>query len=430
MPSPARVTHPERSSSPCPAMTVDAIVLDGDQRSALAVTRSLGRRGIRVAVGADVHPSLASRSKYCGKSFRYPSPRESPDKFIEHLIGRAGEWRDAVLLPMTDVTVAEVLRRRSDFGEGITIPYDEYDKYRLLSDKTTLFRMSRELEIPSPRTLISTEYEGDGILHDALRIIGFPLVVKSGLSEIRAIRGRPEGGVRYAENEKELRAILSEESFDRFPYVIQERIQGPGAGVFLLLDRGDVLAAFAHRRIREKPPSGGVSVLCESIVPPNAAMESAVKILGGNRWSGVAMVEFKIDQRDGIPKLMEVNARFWGSLQLAVSSGVDFPYLLYRLARGEKVECPREYRIGVKSRWELGDVDHLYSRILKSPSCLSLPPGYPSRFAVLKDFFSDFFRPSVRNEVLHWSDPSPFLHEAGRYLRSAAGSLAGSRPMR
>ena len=58
------------------------------------------------------------------------------------------------------------------------------------------------------------------------------------------------------------------------------------------------------------------------------------------------MVEFKVDPRDGIPKLMEVNPRFWGSLQLAIVSGVDFPYLILKMARRESFEPILHYACG------------------------------------------------------------------------------------
>ena len=67
-------------------------------------------------------------------------------------------------------------------------------------------------------------------------------------------------------------------------------------------------------------------------------MELGLSLLKSLNWVGIAMVEFKVDPRDGIPKLMEVNPRFWGSLQLAIVSGVDFPYLILKMARGEKFE--------------------------------------------------------------------------------------------
>ena len=46
---------------------------------------------------------------------------------------------------------------------------------------------------------------------------------------------------------------------------------------------------------------------------------------------GVAELDFVNDSRDNTPKLMEINPRFWGSLQGAISEGVDFPFLLHKL---------------------------------------------------------------------------------------------------
>ena len=85
-------------------------------------------------------------------------------------------------------------------------------------------------------------------------------------------------------------------------------------------------AVFAHRRLREKPPSGGVSVYRESVAPDPSLVARAAALLAGLGWRGVAMVEMKTDARTGTPYLMEVNGRFWGSLQLAVDAGVDGIY--------------------------------------------------------------------------------------------------------
>jgi hypothetical protein len=113
---------------------------------------------------------------------------------------------------------------------------------------------------------------------------------------------------------------------------------------------------------------------------------------------------------------MEVNARFWGSLQLAISSGVDFPYMLFRLANGMNIEKPVGYTIGLKSRWELGDLDHLFIRFFKNTANLNLPSNHPKRMILIKDFLFDFFRPSVNNEILQSHDIKPFLHELKGYV--------------
>ncbi len=397
---------------------MEAIVLDGNQRSALAVTRSLGMKGIQVTVGADVSPSLSSCSRYCGNSFLYPSPEKDPDNFFRKVIQVTKENHGVVLLPMTDVTLSEILRRKDEFDKSTVIPFENFEKYIQVSDKSKLFRLARNLNIPIPKTIASSEYHGNIIPIELLSGMEYPLVVKPCFSKIRTGNHVISASVCYAKDAEDLKFILSSDVFRKFPHLVQERIQGLGVGIFLLMNDGMVLAKFAHRRIREKPPSGGVSVLCESISPPAEALRAAAEILGELRWSGVAMVEFKLDEKDDVPKLIEVNARFWGSLQLAVTSGVDFPYMLFRMAGGERVEETRQYRIGVKSRWELGDLDHLLIRLLKKSSTLSLPPTHPSRIKVVRDFIFDIFKPSVVNQVFWKNDPRPFSHEIGEYIRN------------
>jgi len=397
---------------------MDVIVLDGDQRSALAVTRSLGRKGIQVAVGAEKTPSLSSRSRYCARSFVYPSPYRDPAGFLEAVRNFANRSAASVLFPVTDVTVAEVLSNRKELPGGIAVPFVDYGKFMQVTDKIRLFQLGRDLNVPIPATFLSTEFEDRESLIAAAGKSGYPLVVKPSFSRIRTANGWRNEKVHYAADEMELRSILSREVFLRFPFLVQERIEGPGVGIFLLMNHGEVAAKFAHRRIREKPPSGGVSVLCESVEPPADALKAAERILSHLEWTGVAMVEFKIDREENAAKLMEVNARFWGSLQLAISSGVDFPYLLYRLALGEKVEAPEGYTIGLKSRWELGDLDHLLIRLLHDRLKLNLPPGHPARGTAVKEFVADFFRRSVRNEILRAEDPAPFFHEMNTYVRN------------
>ena len=194
--------------------------------------------------------------------------------------------------------------------------------------------------------------------------------------------------------------------------------KGKAIGIFLLARNGDILAKFAHRRIREKPPSGGVSVLCESIDPPAEALDAASRLISVNKWHGVAMIEFKWDDEEKRPKLIEVNGRFWGSLNLAIRAGVDFPFLLYRLAVGEKVEGRAEYRIGLKSRWELGDLDHLLIRLKRDPDHPSLSGTRVRKRDAVGAFLADFFRPSVIHEIFNSRDPGPFLFEAKEYVRN------------
>jgi len=107
------------------------------------------------------------------------------------------------------------------------------------------------------------------------------------------------------------------------------------------------------------------------------------------------MVEFKLDPRDGLPKLMEVNPRFWGSLSLAITAGVNFPYLLYRMSRGEKFQPVKNYQIGKKSRWLLpGDILHFIH--------------HPQRSRLTSEFFN-FWDANTVYDIISLKDPLPTL---------------------
>ena len=375
-------------------------------------------RGIDVVVGAEKGRSLASSSRYCKRSFSYPSPDSDTEDFLHAVLETSGQYDRSVLFPMTDVTVNEILLHRNLFPENVLIPFSDHDQYDALSDKEKLFRHASKLAIPMPETLFSLDFTSrEALIADAVRM-GFPLVVKAAHSRERLSGKYVASSATYANDPNELKTVLERPPYNQLRCLVQKRIQGPGIGIFLLARHGDVLARFAHRRIREKPPSGGVSVLCESVPLPNDAWETASRLISTIGWHGVAMIEFKLDAEENRPKLIEVNARFWGSLNLAIRAGVDFPFLLYRLALGESVEGPAGYRIGLKSRWELGDLDHLLIRLKRDPDHPSLSGTRVRKRDAVAVFLADFFRPLVAHEVFECGDPGPFLFEAKEYARN------------
>ena len=405
-------------------MAIDVIVLDGDQRSALAVVRSLGAGGKKVAVGSERPRSLAAASRYVSAQFCYPSPYLNPDGFFQRLKEYLSKQPAAVLMPMTDITLAETLKRQQQ-GELIAnLPFVAYHRYMAASNKTNILKLADYLGVPKPRTVFAGCAPDEALARlDECTRLGFPMVIKPAYSRVRTNCGWRSLNVRYAVSRNALRRELQALDLRDQDVLLQERIEGHGIGIFLLMKDGETIAKFAHKRIREKPPSGGVSVVSESIEPPADALTAAEKILRHLSWTGVAMVEFKRDRRDNQLKLMEVNARFWGSLQLAITSGVDFPYLLFKMATGEKFERQADYKVGVRLRWELGDLDHLLLRLRKSSSKLCLPSDAPSRSSVLKDFILDFGTWSTRNEVFRWDDPCPLFVEIREYLGALLRSL-------
>lgn len=389
------------------------VVTDGGERSALAVVRSLGRAGHDVSVLSDRTRSLAGASRHARDEHRVASPLSDPERFLQDVARWSTDWEADLLLPMTDASLDAVLAGRERLP-GVRVPFPDRETFRAVSDKVRVTAAARELGIAVPAQV---ELDAPEDLGEAARL-RFPVVVKPGRSVVPGAEGRLEKtGVVHAADRGELERSLREMPEAAFPLLVQERIVGYGTGVFLLLWDGEVKGAFCHRRIREKPPSGGVSVLRESVPLEAGLLETSRRLLASFGWRGVAMVEYKRDTRTETPYLMEVNGRFWGSLQLAVDAGVDFPRLLVDAAEGRTVEPVIEYRTGVRTRWLAGDLDHLLLRLSRSREDLALDGSAPGRARAVGRFLASF-GPGTRNEVFRWRDPMPAVSESVSWVRS------------
>jgi predicted ATP-grasp superfamily ATP-dependent carboligase len=407
------------------------LVTDGEQRSALALVRSLGRAGHAVFVCSASGRSLAGASRYSREEARVADPLRGGGRFADDVLELIDRWKIDVLIPVSEGALLALLPAHARMGD-VVLPFPDEATFRRICDKAELLSVAPRVGIAIPEQVkVQTASDARSVDPAAIR---YPVVLKpsrsvgeggarGGSGESGGRAGEPVGArtkltVRHAANAAELESALAEltEAGDAaFPLLIQQRIVGPGIGIFLLIWEGRTLATFAHRRIREKPPSGGVSVYRESVDADPALVARSRALLEHFGWCGVAMVEYKVDERTGTPYLMEVNGRFWGSLQLAVDAGVDFPVLLLSAATGEPTEPVNMYTAGVRSRWWWGDVDHLIARLRRSRAELSLPPEAPGRWSALRDFFTIHFGRD-REEILRLDDPRPFFRESVQWF--------------
>jgi predicted ATP-grasp superfamily ATP-dependent carboligase len=382
------------------------LVLDANQRSALAVTRSLGNKSVTVFTADESNTALAGCSRHSKQYLTYPSPGLLPEHFVDALVNLIKEYHIDILLPMTELTSTLVIKHRSAFPE-VALPMPDLETIDSLADKCSLMRTAETLNIPVPGTRYCIPAEDTQFNPERL---DYPVVLKPGKSWLCQEGHWYRAGVRTAYSSSELMDIINNTTeFQKHPYMIQEYVAGQGQGIFALYDHGKPLVFFAHNRLREKPPGGGVSVLSESASLDPILLSHARTLLDKAHWHGIAMVEFKVAV-DGTPYLMEINTRFWGSLQLAVDAGVDFPWLLYQLASNNQPDQVDNYKIGVRLRWLLGDLDSLY---------LTLRDKQYSKTTKLNTILQ-FLTPSpfkTRHEVNRWSDPAPAWYEIKQYLR-------------
>jgi predicted ATP-grasp superfamily ATP-dependent carboligase len=405
---------------------IRAFITDGNLRSTLAVVRSLGRAGVWVGVGDDGPHPISGASRYCCESVLYPSPIKEPEAFQNFMRFELPKMGYTHLLATSDVTVQLVALLKEQLEPQVTVMTSSAEALNKVQDKAAMLEEARKIGIAVPLTI--TNCSRAELLQFADEV-GYPVVVKPRRSR-QYCHGRwHTGSVSYAWTPAEV-VDLYESCPIQFP-LVQERVVGEGRGVFLLMWKGEIQAAFCHRRLREKPPWGGVSVLSESIPLDMTIVRQAALLLRRMQWQGPAMVEFKVDERTGESKLMEVNGRYWGSLQLAIDAGVDFPAAHILLTCGERITAQITYRTGVQCRWLLGDVDALISRLRVTPRQEMLCPQSSSRAKVCAEFLR-FLAPKLHYDVLSLRDPAPGWRELRDYfavnLQLAAHALVEDRP--
>lgn len=386
------------------------IVTDAYERKSLAATRHLGRRGCFVAA-AGVKPwEQAFFSKYCRKRILYPNPVREPERFADSLLAVLEAEKFDCVLPMSCYTSVILSRRRDEFAKYTNLALPDGALLDRVRDKVEMARLARSLGIGAPETFTPRSVDEARELAAHIR---YPCVVKYR-------HGTGSLGIRYARTPEELVTFFGQPAhdedvvFDRPVPIVQEYAEGVITDVCCLFNHGQPRAAEVHQRTRTWPPSGGWGTTYLTIDAPDLKAK-ALRLLSAVGWHGPALVEFKVDPATGAEKLMEVNTRFWGGLDVSYHAGVDFAWMAVRMAVEGDVEPAWDYKVGRRYRC-------IFSSQLKSTL------AGDNRLDGILDYMS--VRPNTGYDL--WpSDPLPHLVNAGlalyRPVRSVFGWLRSNR---
>lgn len=335
--------------------SVKALVLNGIYRECLAVVRSLGAHGVSVEVADPNRLNPARFSKYAAAFHRHPDPAVEPDAFLAWLTDRLRTRAYDAVFPIDDTTYEICTAHQDELLRYTRIALNAPHTYEIARDKGRTLQAAEKAGVPIPRSWYPRSVsELAGRLSE---LPPYPLLMKP-------TRSWGARGVLVVDNDRDLLAHLEEKQRRYGDMIVQEYIPGSEVvsvpAVFNM--QGEVRGALVDRRIRMFPADGGQSVAGYAI-RNEALRDQAIRFLSAIGFKGVGQVEFKVDPRDGIPKLMEVNPRFWGTTQIGVTCGIDWPWMLFRILT--EGDCPSqfEYRTDKLLRWLIpGEILHLLTR--------------------------------------------------------------------
>ena len=395
-----------------------ALILDARLRQALVTVRSLGVRGLHtVALEHTTVPTFASR--WCQRSVVCPADEGTEDyfAFLKNVLDYTGAQ---VIIPSSDGTIALLRQHRTELERYVHLALANEPAMTIAVNKELTLAVAKQLGLGIPEGItVRTSDE----IPEALREVGLPAVVKPVESWLWSDEQGTRLVSRLVTTPEEARRAVDELTRFGGTTLFQKFLSGKREAVSFLYVRGTVHARFAQWAKRTEPPLGGQSVLRQSIAVPTDIGDQAERLIREIDLEGYSEVEFRRDSK-GIPYLMEINPRLSASVEIAVRSGVDFPYLLYQWANGEPIDTVTSYRTGNWMRYLKGDIMTTIAALQQRGR-----PGVTPPAQALTSFFLSFFVP-MGYDYLDWKDPVPALQATTSFTRSWVGGAIKKRLFR
>jgi len=364
------------------------LVTDGEDRHALAIIRSLGRKGHTItAVSHDSNP-ISFLSKYV--SYKINSPLSSNHKeYGDFLLNLIKKNKYDVLVVCTEHVINILSQRRQEFAPFVKFALPSNESFKITADKIATLKYAAEKKIPMPRTVFPESIEQ---AFEKAKVLEYPFVIKgsqgSGAANVDIVYGKHEFENKYLKVIENLKDFGVEE----LP-MLQEFVEGVGYGFSTIYNNGKRIAHFMHRRLLQYPSAAGQCVIAHQVFEKELE-ESGTRLFDSLDWHSVGMAEFRKDVKDGIFKLMEINPRFWGSVDLPIRLGIDFADLYRRLALNEDLQEIKE--TNKQSKDFLFLFPHAVVSFMESPKQFFQVYKQLERKNTLTDYDSKDFRPLFR----------------------------------
>lgn len=371
----------------------------------VSVARSLRDHGVPVDV-ADFTGEARPHSRSIRYFKRLPWPDSDSSRFLAQIRDFIQQHGHDLVIPADDQALLALVQHYDDLNNLAHIACPPPPVTALVLNKLSTLEVARKCGLEIPKTkLISNSAE----LFESLSSFPLPWVLKPSSKQVRAEEVKSYT-FRAVEDVKA--AFPTTKDFTP-PMLLQQYCSGFGVGVEVLMHKGKSVAVFQHRRLEEFPYSGGMSVTAMAEQPDPALIEKSVALLCALKWEGPAMVEFKVDGRNGEAFLMEVNGRYWGTISLPISVGVDFPLYHWQSVHGETPVVPDRYAVGTRWLWTTGYLMRLHGLLVAARR--SRPARHEFQQSLMQ--FPAWLNRSTGHALFCASDPMPSVLELLRALK-------------
>ncbi|WP_162343575.1 ATP-grasp domain-containing protein [Cyclobacterium salsum] len=251
------------------------------------------------------------------KSFTLLSS-DTPEEYIRELIELIEQKSIDLVLPIDEKTYLFFAEHSDSFsGKARLAAFSPFATLEIATNKFRLAKFCESRNIPSPKTTFLKDYRDEK--NPSHQAISLPLIVK------------PETGwggrnVYHIAREEDFSVIKPTSHPKEGEYIVQEYVDGYDIDMSLLARNGEILAHTIQKGFLKRANRFAASAGLE-FQKNEGVYGSVCKLVRELDFSGIAHVDLRYDTQDGEFKIIEINARYWGSLIASFRAGVNFPYL-------------------------------------------------------------------------------------------------------
>lgn len=381
-----------------------AIITCAETRQSLSATRALGRSGVAVAVSARKRPSLAMWSRFASSTFLTEDPKVNPEGYVEHLADELrGRYATCVLSSRDNAWWA-----MSRFREYLPIVArrilpPHYSVVRAL-DHEALYHFAESLGIACAKLIPITK---EAIEANMWPSFSYPVRIRPSIALAEHDEAPINNPRLVASSKNHLLRLIDLHPWLKNGFLLSDYTAVRSLAYFGVAQKGQILVEGFQERLNEFAPHNEISTLTQTIQPILSVRKSSQTLLSALQWQGPFKVDFIKDAR-GSYRLVSLVGRLWGSLELAVRSGVNIPLISYRLAQGTLTkDLLKNAAPNIQVRWLMGDVMAKLAR----PTKLIFSMG--GMLKTLGQRFTKKDAPHITSyyDVFDLDDPMPFLYE-------------------
>jgi D-aspartate ligase len=310
------------------------VLIMGGRENALSLVRRFGAAGIKTRVTGPLD-CWGMNSRYCSKS--YPVPKNQPDEvYWQELLlsDNHPELHNSLLIPGSDVAINFIARNRPKLETRFLIVHNTAKMQLALLDKRETLKLAKSAGVATPNFW---DVENEDDLDRIRQSIVFPVMVKPIIShEFIKVFGQK---LFIIENDFDQLAEKVRLSWaENLEVMVIEMIPGPDAQLssyYTYIDKNHH-SHFDYTKcvVRRYPVNRGLACFHKNTWLPETA-NAGRKFFQGIGFTGFGNIEFKLDPRDNVLKVIEANARFTAAQELIVQSGAPIDFIYYCVATGQ-----------------------------------------------------------------------------------------------